>query len=294
MAVAFLAKIFIKLFKFVPFWLLYLISDFLRFLFFYIIPYRKKVVFSNLKKAFPNKNDKEIKYLAKEFYKNLSDILLESLKGLSLSKDGFLKRFRIVNPELLDNYYEQNLSVINLAGHYANWEWGIQAVNMQVKHQVVSIYKKLSNKHLETYIKEKRERFGMMLIPMEETKSIFANQEKPVSVILAADQNPGDVNKAIWVDFLGIKTAFIHGPEAYANKLGLPVVYFNVQRVKRGFYTLEIIPVTDNPRKLKKGELTKVYAGILEEIIKNKAQDWLWSHKRWKHSYEKFIKNNEL
>jgi KDO2-lipid IV(A) lauroyltransferase len=259
---------------------------------FYIIKYRKKVVINNLQKAFPNKNKKEINKIAKLFYKNLLDILLESIKGLTMNKQTFLKRFQIINPEYLNNFYNKNISILNLAGHYANWEWGIQAVDMQLKHQVVSIYKPLSNKQLDTYIKTKRERFGMKLVPMDETKNIFTNITKPVSVIMAADQSPSNVHKAIWVNFLNIKTPFIHGPEAYAKKLNTPVVYFDVQRVKRGYYTLEIKNITNSPSSLKQNELTKIYAKTLEQIIKHKPQDWLWSHKRWKHSFNQKIKQN--
>ncbi len=284
--VAQIAIFFIRLFRFLPFWALHIKSSVIAFLLGRVIGYRTKVVEANLERCFPEKSKNEIKNINRKFYLNIADILLESLKGLTLSQTSIEKRFKILNPEVLNKYFDNNQSVMCLASHYANWEWGIQAVNSQIKHQAISIYKPLANTYLEKYMHKQRSRLGMKLYPMEETREAFAQAAKePIAIILAADQSPSDTTKTIIVDFFNERLGFIHGPEAYAAKTHSPVVFFDVQRVKRGYYTLEIKELFTGKENLEKGVLTQIYAHKIEEVLRKKPEDWLWSHKRWKHDY---------
>jgi KDO2-lipid IV(A) lauroyltransferase len=126
----------------------------------------------------------------------------------------------------------------------------------------------------------------MKLYAMEDTREAFAqSQKEPIAIILAADQSPSNTLKSIIVNFFNEQIGFIHGPEAYASKTKTPVVFFDVQRIKRGYYTLEIQELYNPEKELKKGELTQEYARKIEEIIRKKPEDWLWSHKRWKRDY---------
>jgi KDO2-lipid IV(A) lauroyltransferase len=284
--VAQIAILFIKLFKWVPFSFLQLKASFVAWFLGSILSYRKKVVEANLKRCFPNKSLSELTRIKKAFYLNIADILLESLKGLTLSQANTERRFKVLNPEVLNQFYHKNQSVMCLAAHYGNWEWGIQAVNSQIEHQAISIYKPLANPYLERYMHRQRSRLGMQLYPMEQTKEAFAKAAKmPMAIILAADQSPSDTLKSVIVDFFDERLGFIHGPEAYYSKSLIPVVYFDVQRVKRGYYTLEIKVLTEGGTPLAKNELTQRYANSIETILKIKPENWLWSHKRWKHSY---------
>lgn len=275
----------INLFRLTPFFMVNFLSRIIYFVLYYLVGYRKKVVFQNLKSCFPAKDDIEIKKLVKAFYKeNLSAIFAEGLKGFTMSSKQFTSRYKLVNPEILDNFYNKGQDIIALASHFTNWEWGIQAVNQQVEHQAAALYKPMSNLVIEKYAKGLREKYGMQLVPITETRAFFEKKkEKPVMYIMAADQYPGGlVNKAIWVDFLGRETACLHGPESYARFNNLPVVFFDVNRVKRGFYELEIKIVAENVSSRPAGDITKEYMRLLEEAIKKNPQNWLWSHKRWK------------
>ncbi len=242
------------------------------------------MIFKNLRLCFPDKSEKEIKQIAKDFYRNFADILIESIKGFTISEKEMRKRYQVLNVEVLDKYYHEGKSVVSVAAHYTNWEWGI-AIGKETKHKANTIYKPLSNKYLDTYLKKKRERFGMNLISMKQTGRAFIGAKEPVSVLLIADQNPNPIT-AIWVDFLGQDTACIHGPEAFAKKLKLPVVFYKYNRVKRGFYTLEIVNISDSQESIEHGFITKKYMSVLEKAIKENKGNWLWSHKRWKHIRE--------
>ncbi len=267
----------------VPFWMLYAYSDLVAFVFHRIFRYRKKVIVENLKKSFPEKSDKEINTITRKTYKNLTDIVVESIKTFTMSTENISKRFKVINPEILDEYYTKGQSIIGVTGHYGNWEWGAMAGSLQIRHRAVAIYKPLSNKYIDNYIKRTRAENGTLLKSIYKTEETFKNFKNQTCIfLLVADQSPSSTKKAVWVDFLNQDTACLHGPEKYAKMYNYPVVFLSIKRVKRGNYELIAEKLIENPSKLNEGEVTKLYMNKLEQIIREKPEDWLWSHKRWK------------
>lgn len=274
----------VELFRFCPFFLLYIISDILSFVLYNVIKYRRNVVFENLKNSFPNKTDKELKSLSKSFYKHLADISLESVKGMTISKKAIKKRYKVKHVNIPNEYYSKSQSILCLTSHYGNWEYGILGTDSAIKHQAIALYLPLSNKYTESYGIKRRRRFGMKMVAVQETKSIFEKTpEVPVAVIMAADQSPSNLSKAIWTKFLNRDTACLHGPEAYAKKINIPVLFLSIKKVKRGYYELHFEKFIDNPAPLEAGKITKLYMERLEKDIVNKPDFYLWSHRRWKH-----------
>ncbi len=285
---SYIGYVFFKLtalsFKLMPFPILYIYSDILYFLLYKVIGYRKKVVFNNLRSAFPEKSEKEIEFQAKKFYKHLSDITLEGIKAFTMSKKQMLARFKIVEDEIVQNYYAEGKSIIALAAHYSNWEWG--GIGAQViPHELFTLYKPLKNIYIDKYARASRSVWGANMISIKKTYEFFKEEHpRPRIVFMLADQSSHKRQQAYWIDFLNHKTDFLHGPEKYAQLFNFPVVYAYVTRVKRGFYEVRFLNVTDNPKDLPETELTKEFARILETYIKQDPSQWLWSHKRWKHS----------
>ncbi|NOZ35144.1 MAG: lipid A biosynthesis acyltransferase [Chlorobi bacterium] len=280
-------RILVFTFSLIPFWLLYFYSDILYFFFFYVFGYRKNVVFTNLRNSFPDKTDEEILKIAKDFYKNLSDITLESIKGLSMSKKTLKKRYPVINIEILDKFLQNDQSIIGLAAHYTNWEWGVISFGFQFKHKSIGLYKPLSNKYIDAFVKKSRANWGMNLVSIKKTKKAFEEKyEKPTVFFMISDQSPSNIKRAKWVNFLNQETSCLHGAEMYAKKFNIPLIFGDVQRIKRGYYEVELSIFEDKPQETKDGEITERYMKKLEEIIKAKPENWLWSHKRWKHKKE--------
>ena len=279
----YLFRTFIFIFKLMPFTLVYLLSDFLFMLFYYVFGYRKKVIYTNLKKSFPDKTDKEINKIIKATYKNLTDVTVEGIKGFSMSKKELVRRYKVTNADILDNYFKKGISVLGIGSHYTNWEWGVLCFSLQFKHKSIGIYKPLSNKYIDSYIRKTRAAWGMNLESIKRTNAAFEENKNTANLyFLIADQSPSNIVSAYWIDFLNQDTACLHGPENYAKQYNLPVVYGNVQRVKRGFYTVELIELIKNSKETSEAEITKKFMGKLESIIKEKPGNWLWTHKRWK------------
>lgn len=280
---AILFILFVVLIGIIPFFLLYGLSDFTRFLLLNVFGYRKKVVKDNLLKSFPQKSEKEINTLIRCFYKNLSDVLIEGIKAFSMTKKQVKNRHKVLNPEVAQRFLEKGQSIIVLTAHYTNWEWGTMSGGLYFENKNIALYKPLNNKWVDRYVRRSRSKYGTELASIFKTIETFEkNKDSGVIFILAADQSPSKSNRAQWVDFLGRDTAFLYGPEKYARKYNLPVFYIDIQRKKRGFYELSFSLMTDKPASLPDGHITKMYANKLEEIIQSKPENWLWSHRRWK------------
>jgi len=270
------------IFSLIPFWLLYILSDGLRILFQYILKYRYKVISTNIRNSFPDKEEKEIKRLISGAYKNLCDVTLEGIKGFTITEDILEIRYKVRNPEVLLPFYEAGREVILTAGHYGNWEWGL-TLGCWFEHLAIGVYQPMSNPLINEYIERSRTRTNMVLLRKRETfKYLETTPPKPRCIILIADQSPTNQKSMVWMDFLNQDTAFAAGPEQLAVKYNMPVVFAEVERMKRGYYELTIHVLTDEPTKLKEEELTKRFAEKIESIIVKKPENWLWSHRRWK------------
>ncbi len=269
----------------IPFFLLYGFSNFICFILYRVVGYRKHVVWSNLNKTFPEKSRKELKQIEKASYKNLTDIFVEGVKGFTMSKKSIMKRHRFLNPEVFDKYYKQNRAVIVGAGHVGNWEWGAFSAAYFSKNIIVGLYKPLSNKYIDRFAIRSRSKAGIVLASILKTRFYFKEYaQKPAVFLMAADQSPSNPKKSIWVNFFGIETAFLHGPEQYAVKYNLPVFFLSMYRIKRGKYEYFLELIEENPAETAPGEITQKFASKLENLIREHPETWLWSHKRWKHS----------
>ncbi|MEN9399017.1 MAG: hypothetical protein RL632_118 [Bacteroidota bacterium] len=266
-----------------PLWILYRFSDLLYVLLISIFPYRKHVIDSNLSASFPEKSEREIKQLRRKFYRHFSDIVIEGVKNLSISKKELLSRISVVNPELMDRLFAQHKSVLLVSGHYNNWEWMITAQSLLFPYKAMGIGMPMSSKFWDQKVNTQRERFGMKVIHSANYRTeIEACKEEKMAILTLSDQSPGDSRKSYWMNFLNRPTAVLFGAEQLANEYDFAVVFFVVRKVKRGNYSVELKLIADEPRLLNWGEITEGHAKLLEQEIRQHPQQWIWSHKRWK------------
>jgi KDO2-lipid IV(A) lauroyltransferase len=268
-----------------PFAILYLFSDLMYFFLYKVFGYRKKVIEANLKLAFPKISKLQMIKLEEKVYKNLTDILVEGIKSFTMIRGQIIKRHRVNNLEILDKYRKEKKSIVAVPAHYANFEWGSLSASLQTGYNVIAFYKPLGNPWVDKFIRWSRSRYGTTLVSIFETSKAFEKyKDEPTIYLMAADQSPAKSarDKAYWIDFLGLKTAFLYGPEKHARNNNLDVIYVDIQRVKRGYYELELSVLADNVKELPDGEITRLYAKKLETIIQENPANWLWSHRRWK------------
>lgn len=266
-----------------PLAFIYVISDVFYALLLTIFPYRRKVIYQNLKKAFPEYNERQLKALVKEYYRYLADLLAEGIKNLSISLQELTQRVQVVNPEIMEEFYAKGKSVILAGGHYCNWEWLITSQQQLFPHQAIGIGKPLSNGFWDKKLNALRARYGMIIAHSKNFKEIIhQNQHRPVALLTLTDQAPKDPKKSYWMSFLHQETPVLFGAEMMAHTYDFAVVYFTMKKVKRGYYKIVLQTITDNPSNMSWGEITEAHTKLLEQDIIAAPAYWLWSHKRWK------------
>lgn len=266
-----------------PLRVMYLFTDFFYLCLITILPYRRKVVRTNIARSFPNLSLKERRKIERRFYRHLTDLLAEAAKSLSISKKQLLKRFSVANPELMQELFDKNKGVLLVSGHYNNWEWLILSQDMLFSHKAVGVGTRLSSPFWDLKLTERRSRFGMHVIHANHVKIFYEKmKDQPLATLLLADQSPTDARKSYWMEFLNQPTAVLFGAEALAHQLNHAVVFFHIRKVKRGYYEMELSLITDEPRKMQWGEITERHTEQLEKVIREQPEYWIWSHKRWK------------
>jgi KDO2-lipid IV(A) lauroyltransferase len=268
-----------------PLWMLYVLSDITSFLLRYVIKYRTKIVESNIEHSFPHLSTHRKHKLEDMFYKHLSDMFFEAIKELSIRRKFVMEHYHCNNPEILEPFYKKNQSVILVSGHYNNWEYMVLSLDMQFSHHGIGVGKRMSNKTFDKLMYDKRTRFGTEVCYADNFKEVLENYEKkhiPCVYMLLSDQSPNDIHKCYWTNFLNQNTPVIFGAEHLAKKYNLPVFFYRVNKIKRGYYTFNLIQITAEPMKTQYGEITQKHVGLLERTIKERPSYWLWSHRRWK------------
>lgn len=289
--------IFFRPFLWLPIRLWYIFADVLYIIMYYLAGYRKKVVFENLSRAFPDKDDQWIKHTAKKYYRHLGDYFIESLKLDAISKTLIKKRCVFKNLDIIRDANASGKDVVIFLGHYANWEW-ITSMPLWISDlNCFTVYKPLKNKYFNDYFLKIRQRFGVMPVPMRRSARElikFHNEGKRSVSGLISDQNPGSFDVRYWVKFLNQDTAVFEGGEKIARKIDANVVYMRMKKTARGHYETEIIPMFDSAAKTKSHQIIRKYYKLLEEDIISRPELWLWSHKRWKRKKPKGEKVDEL
>ena len=278
-----LGTYFLYLVSLLPFWFLYLIADFLFVILYFVIGYRRKVTQENLRNSFPEKTEKERKLIEYKYYKYMSDLMVETIKAVSLSGREVLKRMKCTNPELMEQYFSRGKSIIAAAGHYANWEMATLSFGMLTDKRRMVVYKPQTNVVFTDFFNHTRSRFGATMVPMKQTLRKMIEYKKELSFsVLVSDQTPTAHEAHYFTTFLNQPTAVFLGIDKLTKVVDCVVIFYRIDLVKRGYYTFTFVPLVENPGETRPYEITEAHVRYLEQLIKEKPEYWLWSHRRWK------------
>ncbi len=269
-----------------PMWLLYGVSNILYVLLYHVFSYRKKVVLRNLHHSFPEKSEKEIHTIMKEFYKHFTDLGVEIIKAFSISEKEILKRVQIKDNGLLEECYKNNQNIILVSGHYGNWEWLGLAISQYAKMEMISVYKPIQNVPFNDFFKEMRSQFGADIVPMKQFfRQVIKKRKQQIMPSLVADQTPHKGEIEYWTQFLNQDTPVYLGVEKMTQMLKIPAYYTAMNKIKRGHYEIELVKISDGVNE-PEFSITNKHVKILEKHIQQSPAYWLWSHKRWKYKKE--------
>lgn len=261
----------------------YGISDLLYWTGYKVFRYRVSTVNKNLRNSFPEKSSKEIRDIRRKFYRHFCDVMVESVKLQTITKEELAKRQTVTNPEIVDHLFEQGKGLVVATGHYNNWEYVATGINPWFKHQTLGIYHQFKSKFMERKMLEARGVTGMKLVSRKAVREgFFETHKEPYAIFFGVDQSPTIAKKVYWTTFLNQETAVAFGAEKYAKERDYAVVFAENKKVKRGYYEMTIRILTENPKDLPHGAITEMHTKALEEQIQRDPIYWLWSHKRWK------------
>ena len=278
--------LFLRIVALLPLRILYILSDLLYPLVYYIGRYRLHIVRKNLKNAFPQNTPQERKAIERRFYRHFCDYFFETIKLLHISDDEMRRRMQFVNAELLESTLNSGRSVIMMLGHYGNWEWFSGSTSRFKDSRIYQIYRPLNNQAFDRLFFNLRTKFGSFGIKKQDTVRDVITLKKDKTrcvVIFIADQTPSRNNLHYWTNFLNQDSSILTGPERLARKLDLPVIFLDTKQVKRGYYTIDMKLVTETPKETPENWITEQYARLMEKCILRNPSGWLWTHKRWKH-----------
>ncbi|MES1215943.1 MAG: lipid A biosynthesis acyltransferase [Bacteroidota bacterium] len=265
-----------------PFTILYFFSDVIYGFVYYILKYRRGIVASNLKIAFPEKSDAELNKIAKRFYHNLIDTFIETLKLLSVSQRSMMKRLT-GNWELINEFQKKGRNVQIHIGHNFNWELCNVSCPANFKASFFAVYMPMTNKIFEKIFFKLRSRFGTVLLRATHMKEDFLiNKDIQHVLALAVDQNPGNPASGWWFNFFGKPASFVKGPAKGAITNNTVVVFAFIHKIRRGYYEAVFTLAEENTAALNEQELTRKFVRFLENVIRTYPDMWLWSHRRWK------------
>lgn len=268
---------------------IYLAADLLYVLFRYIIRYRRAIILHNLQSSFPEYDTARIRRIMNRFYRNIADISLEVIKLQNIKKEELLRRFHFTGYEMMQRSFDQGRSVIVTIGHCGNWEWMGTALGLISSVKGYAVVKPLSNKYFDRHMEMLRHKLNAdSTIPFRHTFRIMARNRKEFQTfnVIAADQTPLKGEIHYWHPFLNQETAFFQGPEKLAKALDFDVVYIDTIRTGRGTYSGKIVLISSDPKNTGPNEITDTYIRLLEDSIRQNPDNWLWSHRRWKHKKE--------
>lgn len=273
------------LISFLPFRLLYVLSDIVFVLVYYVFGYRRKVVKANLLIAFPDYTDARRKEIEIKFYKHMCDMFLEMMKTMSISKQEMEKRFVFKNLDVYLDLEKKGKSIAMMMAHYASYEWAI-LMNTKINFEAFAIYKRLSNPYFDNLVRKIRSNFKTRLIHTRESVAIIERNEIEKNQGLygfISDQSPRAKGRRYLGLFMGIEVPVFTGAEMLAKRFDMNVIYLKVTKVKRGFYEAEIEILTEDVKNVPDYQITDLFLKKVENQINEAPEYYLWTHKRWKH-----------
>lgn len=275
---------------YLPLPVLYGISDILFVITFHIVRYRRKVVMENLRGAFPDKTSLQLHMISRRFYRNLTDLFVETIKLAHISDDEMRRRMVYENAEIVDELFGKGKSITCYFAHIINWEWAT-SITLWTRHHpgkniiYSQVYRPLDNHWFDHYFLHLRSRFHSICYPKATVLRDILGWRRDNALGICgfmSDQKPSHGDPTHVMRFLNRPTAMITGTETLSRRLGMAVVYMDLHKIKRGHYKMVMRKITDDASTLPPMQLTERYATLLQTTIERDPSLWLWTHKRWK------------
>ncbi len=286
----YILSILLKALSRLPFWCLYLISDFIYFIMYCVVRYRRKLVMKNLRNSFPDKSEDELHDIRRRFYHNFADYIVETIKIMHISDEEMSRRMVFENVEVAHEIFDRGQSIVVYFSHCFNWEWATSFTlpfhaSKYKDAKFCQVYRPLKDQWMDALMLRVRSRFHSISIKKSQTlRELLTMRRDGISSITGfmSDQKPSHGDPTYVTTFLHQPTAFITGTETLARRLSMAALYWDISKEKRGHYRIKMRVIGKDLDRIPPMGVTKRYAEMLQETIERQPDIWLWSHNRWK------------
>jgi KDO2-lipid IV(A) lauroyltransferase len=278
---------------YLPLSVLYAVARLIYLLLAYVVRYRWRVVLENLRNSFPEKSEAEVRQIGRQFYWHFAQVIVEILKLAAISPAELGRRMRFVNPELMTRHFAENRFVLSLGSHRGNWEWILSGAALEFGGRSAGVYKPLNNKFFEYFMRDLRTRLGADAVPMLSTLRYLVQQRgQGRTLSLLTDQAAGPEDRPYWTNFMHQEAGFYTSAERLAQQFNCAVLYVGIRRVRRGYYEIKFTELPDGqaaaaaanaPDESQRYPITEAFVRCLEADIRATPEQYLWTHRRWKH-----------
>ncbi len=251
------------------------------------LPIRKALTLNQLRRAFPEKSDKDIRSIARGSYVNLITTIFELMWTPRLRDDIIEEQIQIRNPEVFTNALRRGKGLILMTGHFGNWEWMSVGTARIFGQSYTVVVHPIHNSAVDRLVEHWRSMHGNRVVPMGVAirEIVRTLRERGVVAMIADQSGPSG---SYYVRYFGKHAATYEGPAVFALKTGAPIIMgFGVRRSDGSYdLTLEEI-LTQNLKGATDEhlhELTRRHVRALERTVREHPDQWLWQHKRWKHT----------
>jgi KDO2-lipid IV(A) lauroyltransferase len=276
-----------------PLAVLYGVAEGIYFLLAYVVRYRWRVVLGNLRLSFPEKSEVEIRQIGRNFYRHFAQVVVEILKLAAISPTELQRRVHFTNPELMTAHFAENRFVLSLGSHRGNWEWILSGAALEFPGRAAGVYKPLNNKFFEHFMRRLRTRLGADAVPMLSTlRYLVQHRGQGRTMSLLTDQAAGPEDRPYWTSFMHQDAGFYTSAERLAQQFSCGVLYVGIRRARRGYYEITFTELPNGqaaaaaanaPTEAERYPITEAFVRCLEADIRATPEQYLWTHRRWKH-----------
>lgn len=275
----------LKLLSLLPFFILWVLSQLIYLILYKVVHYRKAVIHTNLTAALPHLSNEQLKNTQRHYYRHLSQLIIEVLKGYFMTSSQLMRRITLTtaSQNLIDDINKDHRNIVLMLGHYGNWEWPLLIIQKFTTLRPFALYAPLSSKAMDDFIKKRRERFGTTMLDATKARNLLTNlRQQPSILAIVGDQSPTGRTNVHETKFLSLETRFFTGGEKIAKKINAAVVYVHLEKIAFAQYVVHLELLTEDASLKENGQVTEKFARKLEAKILQQPEFWIWSHKRWK------------
>ena len=241
----------------------------------------KKIIFSNLKRAFPNSDDDKLNDISKAMWNNYGRVFAEYLFIKKFRNKKLEKNITVEGKEILMNIKKDNKQVIFISGHFSNFELMAMQIEM-VGIKLAAIYRPLNNIFLNSIMEKIRKKYicqNQIKKGLGGLKQLIKLNKNGYSTALMIDQR---VTEGIKSNFFNQKAFTTSIPAQLIKRFDIEVVPVSIKRYENIKFKIKFSKPINFSKDSSIQNITDKLNIVLEEMIINNPEQWIWTHNRWK------------